>query len=684
MQNNLSDETAGGSDPRRLFVFNGGFLSQGRIRRILELSGWDIRLGKPGPDDWVGVWGKSPTSGRGEAVAQRTDAPVLHVEDSFLRSIHPGRAKDPPIGLNIDRTGVHFASRHPSDLEILLATHALDDTALLNRGRDTLARIRAAHLSKYNAFDPDAPAPDAPYVLVIDQTRGDASIEHGGSNPATFAEMLVFAQTEHPNARILIKGHPEVAAGFRDGHFSPDNENHRITYLADATSPWHLLESATAVYTVSSQMGFEAIMAGHRPRIFGQPFYAGWGLSADEYPVARRMRKLTRAQLFAAAMILYPTWYDPYHDRLCQLEDAVDALEAQVRSWRADNAGYVACGMRRWKHPHLNRFFGTSKPVNFVATAKDAVATARQNNQKLLVWAKFASETGAPTDVPVIRVEDGFLRSRGLGARLVPPLSLVADDLGIYYDPSRESRLERLISQALQLPETELSRAQSLLDRLKTSGLSKYNLTASPLPDLPKGHKILVPGQIEDDASVLLGCPDISKNIDLLARVRTDYPKAVIIYKPHPDVSAGLRTGKVDATEALKFANLVLDDVDPVQLIDAVDQVCTMTSTLGFEALIRGKKVTCFGAPFYAGWGLTTDRVTTQIRRTARPDLLMLLHACLIGYPRYLDPVSGLACPIEVALGRLEHGFGPARHPVLRAMAQLQSALRMFVPLWRR
>jgi len=82
------------------------------------------------------------------------------------------------------------------------------------------------------------------------------------------------------------------------------------------------------VYTVSSQMGFEAIFAGHKPRTFGQPFYAGWGLTQDERPVPRRQRILTRAQLFAASMILYPVWYDPHRDRLCDLEDAISALES--------------------------------------------------------------------------------------------------------------------------------------------------------------------------------------------------------------------------------------------------------------------------------------------------------------------------------------------------------------------
>ncbi len=679
-----SKNTAADSKPRRLFVYNGGFLTQGRVRRILQLAGWDIQLGKPGLDDWVGVWGKSPTAPRGEAVAHHGQTPILRIEDSFLRSLHPGRAKQPPIGLNIDRTGVHFASAKASDLETLLASHALDDTALLNRARICADRLQRAHLSKYSAFDPEQAPPPAPYVLVIDQTLGDASIEHGGANRASFAEMLVFAQTEHPGSRILIKGHPETAAGFRQGHFGPETENDRITYLADPVSPWQLFAGAIAVYTVSSQLGFEALYAGHRPRVFGQPFYAGWGLTDDEYPVARRERKLTRFQLFAAAMILYPTWYDPHRDRLCKLEDVIDAYSAEVQAWRADHNGYVACGMRRWKRPFLNRFFGGTKPVTHVSTGRDAVAMARSQGQKLLVWSKFRAELQDVSGVPVIQVEDGFLRSRGLGAKLVAPVSLVADDLGIYYDPGQESRLERLITASLTLPEYQIHRAERLIERLNKTGLSKYNLPAKPLPDLPVGQRILVPGQVEDDASVLRGCGDLRTNLALLQRCRQENPDAVIIYKQHPDVSAGLRKGKLDAKTVLQFANTCLDDVDPIALIQQVDTVWTLTSTLGFEALIRGKPVTCFGQPFYAGWGLTNDRMPKPARRQASPDLARLVHACLIGYPRYLDPVTQLPCPVELVLERLETGAGAAVPKWQTALSGLQSLGRLLTPIWRR
>ena len=696
---------ADGQNRRRLFVYNGGFLTQPRLRRILSLAGYDIKIARPDfarprrarkPGDTIGVWGKSPTAHRGESAAARQDIPVLHVEDAFLRSVLPGRAGAPPIGLHLDRRGVHFDSAAPSDLEHILATAPLDDTVLLDRARGAIARLKHAHLSKYNAFLPDAPLPDAPYVLVIDQTRGDASIIHGGANAAAFLDMLVCAQVENPGARVIVKTHPETAQGFREGHFTAQNATGQVSLLGDAVSPWALLEGASAVYTVSSQLGFEAILAGHKPHVFGQPFYAGWGLTQDRNPVARRARTLTRAQLFAGAMILYPTWYDPARDRLCPLEDAIEALAAEARVWRADHRGHVAIGMRLWKRPPLQGFFGRTRRLRFADDSAQAVALARDEGRDLLVWAGKETDelrrAAQRADIPLRRVEDGFLRSRGLGAELVPPLSLVCDDLGIYYDPARESRLERLIAASPALPKAELARAKRLIAALTSAGLSKYNLAAAPLPDLPdlpKGRRILVPGQVEDDASIRLGCTGLRGNLDLLARTRAENPDAVILYKPHPDVEAGLRKGAITPNEARQYADLVLDRTDPIALIGAVDAVWTLTSLLGFEALLRGRPVTCLGAPFYAGWGLTRDLGPVPARRgqglgRPAPSLAGLVHATLIGYPRYLDPVSKRPCPVEVIVERLQSGPLPRPGRLNRSLAKLQGLFASRAHLWRR
>ena len=271
-------------------------------------------------------------------MAARTGAELVRIEDAFLRSLHPGRAGEPPLGLLIDHAGVHFDGRTPSDLETLLNTHPLDDTALLNRARGVIARMQEAHLSKYSATRRDLDAPQPGYVLVIDQTRGDASVRASGADRARFLEMLFVAREENPGARIVLKTHPETGAGYRAGHFRPEDAQGDITLFDAPASPWTLLDGATAVYTVSSQMGFEAILAGHRPRVFGLPFYAGWGLTEDEILIPRRRRKLTRAQLCAGAMILYPRWYDPFQDRICEIEDVLGTLEARARAWRDDRS----------------------------------------------------------------------------------------------------------------------------------------------------------------------------------------------------------------------------------------------------------------------------------------------------------------------------------------------------------
>lgn len=652
------------------------------------MAGYDLRLGRARKGQDVLVWGHSPYAKRGEAAAARRGATLVRVEDAFLRSLHPGRSGTPTLGLVIDRKGMHFDANGPSDLEDFLAHHPLDDTALLDRARDAIARMSDGHLTKYAAVDPCLAPPDPGYVLVIDQTRGDASIRLGQANADSFAEMLAWAREDHPGAPIVIKSHPETQAGHRSGHFDPASLPDGVTLEERAISPWTLFEGARAVYTVTSQLGFEAILAGHRPVTFGVPFYAGRGLSDDRRPVpARRNRTLTRAQLAAAALILYPTWYDPYRDRLGQLEDVLGALESQARAWREDRAGYLALGMRRWKRRHLRAFFdGHAGEVHFADTSGAALGDPRP----ILVWAgrdnRDLRNAAANEGGRLGRVEDGVLRSRGLGAALVPPLSLVVDDIGISYDPTRPSRLEDLIARAARLSEPRLRRAAALRDAICKAGLTKYNLGGlSDLPDPPKGRAVvLVPGQVEDDASILLGASDVATNFDLVRNARRLYPDAWIIYKPHPDVEAGLRQGAVPNDALLDLVDRVAYGADTAALLGRVDRVVTMTSGLGFEALLRGVSVTTLGAPFYAGWGLTRDLGDVPERRTARPSIDALVHATLITYPRYFDPVSGLACPPEVAVARLISGdTGPKRHG-LAALSWAQDVLKRQSWLWRR
>jgi capsular polysaccharide export protein len=157
---------------------------------------------------------------------------------------------------------------------------------------------------------------------------------------------------------------------------------------------------------------------------------------------------------------------------------------------------------------------------------------------------------------------------------------------------------------------------------------------------------------VADDESVRLGGGAVAGNLALLTRVRTANPDAFIIYRPHPDVTAGHRRGALPDPVRAGLADQVDQGSAIAALVGAVDEVHTLTSLAGFEALLRGRIVVTYGQPFYAGWGLTRDQAPLE-RRRRRLQLEELVAGALILYPLYVDPATGLPCGPEVLVARL-------------------------------
>lgn len=283
------------------------------------------------------------------------------------------------------------------------------------------------------------------------------------------------------------------------------------------------------------------------------------------------------------------------------------------------------------------------------------VRTVRQvpPGEVLAVWGRPAALPGLAAGVRLVCVEDGFLRSVGLGADLVRPLSWVVDKRGIYFDATRPSDLEAIL-QTTQWTPTLLQRAAALREGIVRLGLTKYNVGHGAWQrPAGVGRVILVPGQVEADASLRFGSPQVRGNLELLRRVRQANPQAYVVYKPHPDVVAGLRLRGQQESRAAEFCDAVLTDAPIHQLLEQVDEVHVMTSLAGFEALLRGRKVTCYGLPFYAGWGLTHD-VLPAPRRGRVLTLDELVAGALILYPRYFHPDDGCETTPEQTLAVLQ------------------------------
>lgn len=305
-----------------------------------------------------------------------------------------------------------------------------------------------------------------------------------------------------------------------------------------------------------------------------------------------------------------------------------------------------ACSFSVWKKSIVRRFFAASEVV-FVRSASQVPV-----NSSMLVWGRKEIPGKVAEGVQLIHLEDGFLRSVGLGADLIRPISWVIDMQGIYYDATRPSDLEMLLQQA-EFPPELLLRAGQLRERIVTAGLTKYNVGHKEWQRPSQAEQvILIPGQVESDASIQYGALGICTNLELLKAVRAANPLAFVLYKPHPDVVAGLRRKGKEEAQTEKWCNAVVVGVDMGKLLHQVDEVHTLTSLTGFEALLRKKKVVCYGQPFYSGWGLTMDVLRVE-RRTRNLSLDELVAASLILYPVYIDYSTGKLTTPECAMDEL-------------------------------
>lgn len=626
-----------------------------RLQGLAPLLGAERLLVAPSDREARGIdavvgWGHRPTIRKARAYAERHGLPFVRLEDGFFRSVRPG-GDDRPLSLVLDDRGIYYDAGSESLLESWLNAPAdedpLADPALLARADRIVEFVVREQLSKYNnslvALPDWLEHEPRELVLVVDQTRGDQSIRRGLADESTFDVMLQAALDEHPRALVLVKTHPDVRFRGKRAHFGAavldrHAERARIRVLAEPLNPVALLRRVAHAYVCTSQVGFEALLCGTPVTCFGAGFYSGWGLTDDRVRVGRRRRQRTVSELAAAALLYYPRYLHPVLRTPCDAETVLEHLALQRRRF-VENAGTTYCfGFTPWKRGFVRDYLASpAAAVHFCRNAEHALELGVGAGSRLVAWGSRRDPdltALATTTRGIATMEDGFLRSVGLGSDFTMPLSLVVDGAGIYYDPTKPSDLEQLLETA-EFGEAELRRARVLRERIVCEGLTKYSLGDSARFELraPPGRRVvLVPGQVEDDASIRLGASETCRtNRALLAAARALDADAYLVYKPHPEVLSGNRRSEPVPEGA--YDQLVVD-VPLSACLERADAVHTMTSQVGFEALLREIPVVAHGRPFYAGWGLTTDQCVCP-RRTRRLSLDELVAGVLLRYPRY-------------------------------------------------
>lgn len=585
-------------------------------------------------------------------ISHKRSIPILALEDGFIRSLGLGVEGSRSFSIISDWTGIYYDATRPSDLENILQgsdSRSQKLSSLAARSQQLIAQICEQEISKYNNTLPiDLGKKTKKRILLVDQTAGDHSISTGMASQESFDLMLSEALEESTKtgAEILIKTHPDVISGKKQAHLIKKDYPRQIRLISNNCNPISLLKQVDDVRVVTSQMGFEACLLGLPVTCYGAPFYSSWGITQDKQPIARRTKIRSVEEVFSAAYILYPTYFDPETGALSDIETVLNHIERQKYYWQKNRGHLICVGFERWKHSYVRNFL--KSPHNRIEFTDKLNASQFKNDSKVIAWGNNISDSDKEltrdNDLSLMTMEDGFIRSVQLGKYGAAPRSLVVDSVGIYFDPTQLSDLELLLEKTVFSIEEKLL-AEEMRQTLIKQKISKYNIGDRNSLDI-KPHKnssqkiILVPGQVNTDASIKKGCNRIKTNIDLLKEVRAKNPDAYLLYKPHPDVVSG-NIIETDSNHA-EFADRIETQANIHLCIEQVDEVHTMTSLVGFEALLQNKIVYCYGTPFYSGWGLTVDMNSLSTpRRTRKLNLSELIAGTLIKYPRYIDLSTG-------------------------------------------
>jgi len=340
--------------------------------------------------------------------------------------------------------------------------------------------------------------------------------------------------------------------------------------------------------------------------------------------------------------------------------------------FNADGFGTAFYAWKAWPvvcqaNPH--RRFVDSDSSSRGVCVDTAFVWGLEDRPENLAAKKIALRDGAQ----IVFCEDGFLKSADTWANGGAPLryrrgcSVVFDTRRPYFDGTGPSDLELALNDpGFSLSAAEVAEARRLISRIVGNQLTKYNHQplARPRIGTPGRPKVLVVDQSYGDFSVKLGMADETTFDEMLRDAKRDNPDAEILVKTHPDTMTGERSGYYSSLHASDRVIRVTEPVNPYSLLDVVSKVYVCSTQLGFEALMADKEVHVYGMPFYAGWGLTVDRLQCP-RRTARRSLEEMFHMVYLVYTKWVDPVTGRRCTIDEAIDRLlglrrEHAV--ARH----------------------
>lgn len=232
---------------------------------------------------------------------------------------------------------------------------------------------------------------------------------------------------------------------------------------------------------------------------------------------------------------------------------------------------------------------------------------------------------------PIFILEAGFVSSYLTLNEKESPISFHVDTVGgIYLDSHRHNEVLDYLNGERELTIEETRKVEEFINIITSHGISKYNnFVDDDCFDIEEGS-VLVVDQTLNDYSIVSADANSSTFDEMIRTAISENPTRKIYIKCHPEVIIGARKGNIDIYKYSSRKNVAIltKNINPKILFSRFSDVYVVSSTLGFEALLYGRRVHCFGAAFYAGWGITVDycKCANRLRKRNLFDLAYAIY----------------------------------------------------------
>lgn len=616
-----------------------GLFKNERLRKILNIKYYHRFVKKYDIADAKGfvVWKKHLKKTKQLTSKYKQD--ILYLEDSPIATMHDKNGKKLQIGYYYSKMGWYYQSNNNIIESIIKNSNQITDSDIEYVQR-CIEKIKNNKITKYNTFHTEKPfsrQENVAPIVVIDQNIDDFAITRNNNCAADFILMYKEALKKGNGRKIYLKSS-------KNGYLKQFAHSSEVALIDFNVNIHDVLENVEDVYVVCSHVGFEALMHKKNVHCFGYSYYSGFGLTINYK--TQNIYPLSLEKIFYALYIQLSTYII---NDIVKLDIVLEIIAINKKLFYEErDKRFFIVSTHFWHRLKFYRFLYSRKLI-YISNIKALQTHNLNSNDVVLTWSigkKQYTNFCQEQNIPLFRMEDGFIRSVGLGSHFVQGHSFCIDKTNIYFNARRSNDLENELNNTEVLP-TEIEQACNLIKIINKNQITKYNLPFDQ--KMPKEEifmmqqiqkstkrKILIIGQVANDKSVLHGCLIHSNIYDLLKQTRIKNPDKIIIFKNHPDCVLSFRAGKIQHKNLANYTDYVLEQITIDQVIDIVDEIHTFTSLSGMEGLIRGKEVYCYGSPFYSNWGLTHD-VTEISRRLRKRTLEELVYLSYIKYPRYYD-----------------------------------------------